>query len=154
MTSKFSLLWCWEIILVTLKSTSLWTVLIWLFSLSLLPGNHTCHNNKFYPCQISLWLRSSPFYAAEKLYLSHWNLHPCEQPLYDFSVSPSLRPGNHTYHNNKFNPFEISFMTPKFPLLCCWEITLVTLKSPSLWTASIWLLSFSLLAARKPHLSQ
>jgi hypothetical protein len=45
-------------------------------------------------------------------------------------------------------------MTPKFPLLCCWEITLVTLKSPSLWTASIWLLSFSLLAARKPHLSQ
>ena len=79
MAPKFPLLCCWEITLVTLKSTSLWTVLIWLFSLSLLPGNHTCHNNKFYPCQISLWLRSSPFYAAEKLYLSHWNLHPCEQ---------------------------------------------------------------------------
>ena len=95
-----------------------------------------------------LWLLSSPFYAAEKLHLSHWNLHLCEQPPYDFSVSPSLLPGNHTCHNNKFHPCEIFFLTPELTLLCCWEITLVTLKSPSLWTVSIWLFSFSLLPGK------
>ena len=99
-----------------------------------------------------LWLISSPFYAAEKLHLLHWNLHPCEQPPYDFSVSTYLLPGNHTCHNNKFHPCEVFFMTPKFPLLYCWEITLVALKSPSLWIVSNMTLQ-SLLAARKPHLS-
>ena len=33
-----------------------------------------------------------------------WNLHPCEQPSYDSSVSPSFLPGNHTCHSNNFYP--------------------------------------------------
>ena len=103
--------------------------------------------------KFSLWLLLSPFHAAEKLYLLHWNLNPYEQPQYDFSVSTSLLPGNHTCHNNKFHPCEVFFMTPKFPLLYCWEITLVALKSPSLLIVSNMTLQ-SLLAARKPHLSQ
>ena len=106
------------------------------------------------PVKPSLWLLSPPFHVAENLHLLHSNLNPSEQPPYDLSVSPSLMSENHTCHNTKFHFCEIFFMTPNFPLSCCWEITLVTLKSQSLWTASIWLLSFNFLATRKPHLSQ
>ena len=120
---------------------------------SLMQENHTCHNTKFHSSKTLFMTPKFPFYATEKLHLLHWILHPYEQPPYEFSVSPSLLPGNHTSHNNTFHPCEIFFINPKFPLLCCWEITLVTLKSPSLWTVSNMSLQF-LHAARKPHLSQ